>query len=318
MALITGDGSDDQDQIRTLLEDHIRSVTGLIQRLNKDIQSVQQQMRCQEELSQRAQGSVRTMELQQLAVLCDLRGRVGRCDDSVARLAADFRCTNERIYKLIRQHHGSHTLMEAKLRELETQVRLVCSRASRGDPPDHITALLGQTLDTKLKALSEQLRAQMSAAQERLQREQDSALAEATSKMDKLTQPIKNKTSSDEAVLERFSQLSAKVDRLEREQQQQQQQQGASQLESRWEEMIDRRVEEMIDSRVSKLEQHLWRELQEMKGETNKGFTVVHDSLGSLRQVLEARIKLEKEQLLRELRGEEREAHREDAKGSQG
>ncbi|KAL2093368.1 hypothetical protein ACEWY4_010680 [Coilia grayii] len=313
MALISSDGYEDQEQIRALLDDHIRSVTALIQRLNKDIQGVQQQMRAQEELTQRSQTSVRNMELQQLSVLCDLRGRVGRCDDSIARLTADFRCTNERIYKLIRQHHGSHTLMEAKLRELETQVRLVCSRAARGDNPDHTSALLGQTLDTKLKTLSEQLRAQVSAAQERMQREQDNMLAEATCKIDRLTQPIRNKTkSSDEAMLERFSQLVAKVDRLERGQQ------GALQSERRREEMIDRRLEEMIDSRVGKLQQHLWREIQEMKAETNKGFTVVHDSLGSLRQVLEARIKLEKEQLLRELRAtEDREVHRE-VTGSQG
>lgn len=38
MALISSDGYEDQEQIRALLDDHIRSVTALIQRLNKDIQ----------------------------------------------------------------------------------------------------------------------------------------------------------------------------------------------------------------------------------------------------------------------------------------
>ena len=48
------------------------------------------------------------------------------------------------------------------------------------------------------------------------------------------------------------------------------------------------------------------------------GFTVVHDSLGSLRQVLEARMKLERDQLLRQIRLKEEKGTGEEEKDSQG
>ncbi|XP_076154943.1 protein FAM81A-like [Alosa pseudoharengus] len=274
-----------QDQIRLLLDEHIRAVSALIHRLNKDIQGVQQQMQAQDEVTYRTQASVRKMEVQQLVVLSDLRARVGRCDDSITRLAADFRSTNERIYKLIRQHHGSQTLMESKLRDLEAQVRLQCSKAVRGRALDQTSTPSSNTLDTKLTA----------AGQSGL-REQECVLWDAVDKIAKLCQSIKNKTSSDEkAMVERCVQLSDRLTRLEISQRR------------RAPPHPDCSLEELIDRRISKLQKQLWEELQEMKAETNNGFAIVHDSLGSLRKVLEAKMKMERDRHLRCLRVEERE-----------
>ncbi|XP_062402516.1 protein FAM81A-like [Sardina pilchardus] len=279
------------DQIRVLLDEHIRAVSALIHRLNKDIQGVQQQMRAQDEVTHRTQTSVRKMEVQQLAVLSDLRARVGRCDDSIARLAADYRSTNERIYKLIRQHHGAQTLMESKLRDLETQVRLQCSKAVQGRALDQTSTSSSSTLDTKLAALSEQLRAQVAAGQSAVW-EQECVLRDAVDKMERLCQSISNKTSSDErAAVERCVQLSDRLTRLE------QSQRGRALPHP------DCSLEELIDSRISKLQKQLWRELQEIKAETNNGFAIVHDSLGSLRKILEAKMKMERDRILKRLRG---------------
>ncbi|XP_031418184.1 protein FAM81A [Clupea harengus] len=299
--------AEDQEQIRLLLDDHIRAVTALIRRLNRDIQGVQQQMRAQDEVTHGTQTSVRRMELQQLAVLSDLRARVGRCDDSIARLAADFRGTNERIYRLIRQHHGSQTSMEAKLRDLETQVSLVCSKAARGSTPDQTSIPSGNIEDTRFKALSEELKAQITSAQSCLKTERDSVLRGALDKIESLVQSMRNRSSGNEkAMLERYGLLSDKLDRLEETQ------------KKRGLPHPDRSLEEMIDSRVSQLQKKLWEEMQAMRAETNNGFTFVHDSLGSLRQVLEARMKLERDQLLRQIRLKEEKGTGEEEKDSQG
>ncbi|XP_030621182.1 protein FAM81A-like [Chanos chanos] len=277
----------DEESVRILLDDHIHTVTILVQRLSRDIEALQDQLRNHDDVDARTWSAVRSMELRQLSALSDLRGRVGRCDNNIARLGAEIRSTNENLHRLSKENHASKTVMESKLKEMEIQVCLICSQAEQNkskNTPDSQT-------DTKLKELSDELKTQITAIQNWLRKEQDSTLKEVVDKFERLCHLIKDKTDSNEKVtLAKYTQLLEKLDNLEEAQR-------ANTLPNQ-----TQNLEDMIDSRVTKIQKQLWEEMQEMREETNRGFTVIHESLGTLRQVLEARMKLEREQLQRQIR----------------
>nr|XP_033775518.1 protein FAM81A-like [Geotrypetes seraphini] len=62
-----------------------------------------------------------------------------------------------------------------------------------------------------------------------------------------------------------------------------------------------RRVVDKLNSRTTKIELLMNEELKEIKAELNSGFAAIHESIGSLRQVLETKMKLDKDLLQKQI-----------------
>ncbi|KAJ8407713.1 hypothetical protein AAFF_G00267570 [Aldrovandia affinis] len=278
-----------------MLDEHIRSITVLVQRLNSDIEVLQQQLQSRNEVTYGTHSAMRRMELQQLSVLGDLRGRVARCDANIARLSADLHSTSEHLQSLGKEQKISKAVLEAKLREVESQVSLMCSKVDQSTTIQEAkrkpTEGDSSVLDSKLKGVTDELKAQIIAVQSCMEKEQENTLKEVINKIEQLTQLIKNKiNSNDKAVQEKCGHLAGKLEQLEETQR------------AKEESQRGRGAEQTLNARISKIEQRLWEEVQSMRAETNTGFAVIHESLGSLRKVLEAKMKLEREQLERQIR----------------
>ncbi|XP_061078553.1 protein FAM81A-like, partial [Conger conger] len=273
---------------RLVLDEHVSSVTTLIQRLSRDIEVLQEKLPTQAEVTYGARSALQRMELLQLAILGDLRGRVARCDANISKLSADLHATREDLQSLDKEQKISKAALETKFQEVETQVSLMCSKVdqsttlkeARRKPTEGDSSLL----DSKLKMITDELKAQIISVQNWMDKEMENTLKEVLNRIEQLSKLIQNKiNSNDKAVQEKYSQLAGKLYTLEQTQRERSQR--------------GRDAEQTLKARISRVEQRLWAEVQDLRAETNAGFTIIHASLASLRKVLEVKIRLTHEQL---------------------
>ena len=88
-------------------------------------QSIDGQIRQREGASDGAQTAVRSLEVQHVTGLSDLRGRVARCDAAIARLAADSKTSNDSIRQLSLQQQQQEARLNDKLKSLDSKVCLL-------------------------------------------------------------------------------------------------------------------------------------------------------------------------------------------------
>ncbi|XP_036391439.1 protein FAM81A-like, partial [Megalops cyprinoides] len=305
---LQGRGVGDVQVVRLMLEEHIHAVTILVQRLNRDIEVLQEQLRARDEVTYRTHTAMQRMELQQLSVLGDLRGRVARCDANIAGLSADLRSTNEDVQNLSREQQTCKAVLEARLRKVESQLSLMCSKidqsASLQETKKKTPEGHSSQLDSKLKGVADDLKAHIFSVQSWMEKEQENTVKEVINKIEQLSQLIKNKSSSsDRAIQEKYSQLSGKPEETQRRKAELKRERGS---------------EQMLNARISRIEKRLWDEVQNMRAETNTGFAVIHESLGALRKVLEAKMRLEREQLERQIRQAQRRGGRPEQRETMG
>ncbi|XP_058874677.1 protein FAM81A-like [Acipenser ruthenus] len=141
-------------------------------------------------------------------------------------------------------------------------------------------------LEAKLEGVSEDLKGQLVSVQNSLEKEQERAVTECLTKIEQLSLVMKEQTDkNDKIVEERYGQLSMKLDKIEEIQKMNL---GSHRV---------KHAEEKENDRINKIE----KEIQDMRAETNAGFAAIHESLGSLRHVLETKMKLEKDQLQKQI-----------------
>ncbi|MBN3314303.1 FA81A protein, partial [Atractosteus spatula] len=283
---------------RRLLEEHIFNITAIVRRMNTNIEILREQIRTRDGVACGTNTAVRSLELHQVSTLGDLRGRIARCDASIARLSADIRSANEQIQSLSKDQQLSKAALESQIKDVDVQISVVYSKIEQSAALQEakIKASQGDTghqlhlLDTKLKIVSDELKGQMMSIRTWLEKEQENTAKEVIHKIEELSGLIKTTIdSNDRIVEEKYNQLSAKLDKIEETQKMNM---GLQRV---------KHAEEKLNARITKIEKQLWEEVENMRAETNTGFAAIHESLGSLRLVLEAKLRLEKEQLQKQI-----------------
>ncbi|KAK1158183.1 hypothetical protein AOXY_G24438 [Acipenser oxyrinchus oxyrinchus] len=290
-------GVGEQDA-RQLLEEHIQTITAIVSRLNRDIEVLQEQIHARDGVSYGTNTALKSLEMQQLCSLGDLRWRIARCDASISRLSAEVKTTQESIQNLAKEQKSSKADVECKIKHIEIQISRVLGKieqsvaqqeakikANREDSSHQL-----HLLEAKLEGVSEDLKGQLVSVQNSLEKEQERAVTECLTKIEQLSLVIKEQTDkNDKIVVERYGQLSMKLDKIEEVQKMNL---GSHRV---------KHAEEKEKDRINKIEKEIWKEIQDMRAETNAGFAAIHESLGSLRHVLEAKMKLEKDQLQKQI-----------------
>ncbi|XP_019513070.1 PREDICTED: protein FAM81A [Hipposideros armiger] len=384
---------------RLFLEEHIRNITAIVKQLNRDIEVLQEQIRARDNISYGTNSALKTLELRQLSGLGDLRGRVARCDASIARLSAEHKTTYEGLQHLNKEQQAAKLILETKIKDAEGQgsetitpsdprahppaspnykVQLVAlpdqgvwpvtSRNSGTQPaacsiveyslrpclimnpslqpclhlessqwqhlageqslgphlikysceaqpvalpnrgihpaappfqgiqpattPNqrivlHLTCRLSHF---RFKGTIEELSNQILSARKWLQQEQERIEKELLQKIDQLSLVVKENNGASERDMEKkLSQMSARLDKLEESQKKHVEVQRTKQ------------EEEKVHGRISKLELRMSADMKDIKAEVDAGFTAIYESIGSLRQVLEAKMKLDKDQLQKQI-----------------
>ncbi|TNN42821.1 Protein FAM81B [Liparis tanakae] len=103
---------------RTLLEDHILTTTHIVKQLSADIQALQRQMAQRDSVASGTAMAVRSLDQKNGAVIGDLRGRVARCDASIATLSADMSGAERRAVRLQQETADLRSAEDTRLKEL--------------------------------------------------------------------------------------------------------------------------------------------------------------------------------------------------------
>ncbi|XP_014353616.1 protein FAM81A isoform X2 [Latimeria chalumnae] len=289
----------EEEQVaRQLVEEHIRNITAIVKQLNRDIEVLQKEIHARDNISYGTSSAVKNLELQQISGLGDLRGRVARCDGSIARLAADLRVTYEGVQNLSKEQKTAKVVLESKIQGVEGQISQLLNKIEQSMTEQESKIKIAQgdsnhqlhLLDDKLKGIIEELRGQILSARDWLKKEQKLTEKELRQKIEQLSLTIKDKTETNERTMEeRFIQVSLKLDKIEEKQK--------MNLEAQRVKL----VEDKLSARINQIEKKVWKEIQDMKAETNGGFATVYETIGSLRQVLEVKMKLDKDQLQKQI-----------------
>ncbi|XP_028813445.1 protein FAM81A-like isoform X2 [Denticeps clupeoides] len=268
---------EDTDETCLRLDGHGHSVTVLVLKLSSDMEVLWEQARAQDAITHKTQFAIMKLEQRQSSALTDLRGRVARCDDSIAAVAADLHSTKDNFWRLRKEHSVSTKLLESKIRELENKVHLIDRKAELANALAKTQEISERDMSSdiaRLKALSEEMKAQVASVQSWLKEAQESLLTS----VERLDHLVKHKT------------LYKKLDDMEDTQR------------LRAVQIHEDNMEEIVDEKIHKIQERLRQQTQEIRTEMNTGFAIVHDSIGSLKAVLKAEMRLEKEQLLKQVR----------------
>ncbi|XP_069654201.1 protein FAM81A isoform X2 [Haliaeetus albicilla] len=283
---------------RQLLEEHIRNITAIVRQLNRDIEMLQEQIRVRDNLSYGTNSTLKSLEMRQLSGLGDLRGRVARCDAGLARLSAEHKITYERLQSLTKDQHTSKLILESKIKEAEIQISHLLSRVEQSIMQQEAKLKIAykdsnqqlHLLDMKLKNATEELSSQILSARSWLEQEHERIEKELVQKIDQLSLTLKENTEMSERAIEmKFNQMVEKIDKIEEIQKITMEAHEAKQ------------TEEKINIRIGKLQNEINEDIKEMKAEVNAGFAAIYESIGSLRQVLEAKMKLDRDELQKQI-----------------
>ncbi|KAF7241485.1 Protein FAM81A [Varanus komodoensis] len=283
---------------RQLLEEHIRNITAIVRQLNRDIEVLQEQIRVRDNLSYGTNSTLKSLELRQLSGLGDLRGRVARCDAGLARLSAEHKVTYERLQNLSKDHQTTKLILESKIKEAEIQISHLLSRIEQSIMQQEAKLKLTykesnqqlHLLDTKLQDVIDYLSNQIASTRTWMEEEHKRFEKEFLEKIEQLSLAIKEKSEMDSRALEvQFREVQGKLDKMEDTRKIAVEEPGAKGAEGG------------VSVQLSKIQMDINADIKEVKAEVNAGFATIYESIGSLRQVLEAKMKLDKEELQKQI-----------------
>ncbi|XP_030046267.1 protein FAM81A [Microcaecilia unicolor] len=281
-----------------LLEEHIRNIIAIVKHLSKDIEVLQENIHIRDNINYGTSSAVKNLEMHQLSVLGDLRGRVARCDANISRLSADHKTIEDKLQNLSKEKQTAKVIMDSKIKDVEQQISQLLSRIDSATTDQETKLKLTQKegneqlylLDMNCKGMTEDLKSQILSTRNWLEQEQERVEKELLQKIEELSLSIKeNREMHERAVAEKFHQMSVRLGKIEEMQ------------KPNVETHQMRRSVDKLNARITKVELLMNKEIKEIKAELNSGFAAIHESIGSLRQVLETKMKLDKDLLQKQI-----------------
>lgn len=275
-----------EKKARNLLQEHIRTITTVVKRLSREIESLESEIRSRQSQVEGHSTAVKNLELHHVAGVTDLRGRVARCDSVIQRLVSDMRSNNEVISDFKQKQELAMKDLRDQISAQEKSIANLTLKMEKSvmDQANSLEKLKGDAdhrvvqLDSKTKTVVEDIRGSIS-----------SNRLWAESEYFKLTQEFQTRLERFEALMvERQEKLErrvdhylAKVDRILEEE------------KSKYYNIWEVRLKE-VKSEQEKVMHH---SVTQMKDEYRQGFNSVHESISSLQKVFHAKLKLVEDDL---------------------
>ncbi|XP_048359267.1 protein FAM81B isoform X4 [Sphaerodactylus townsendi] len=102
-----------------LLENHIQTITSIVKKLSHDIEMLERQIKTRDDVTSGTNFAVQSMDHKHLQGVGDLRGRVARCDASIAKLSGDTNIIRYEIQKQEREIHAIQSTLENYTNNIE-------------------------------------------------------------------------------------------------------------------------------------------------------------------------------------------------------
>ncbi|XP_043532999.1 protein FAM81A-like [Chiloscyllium plagiosum] len=274
-----------------------------------EIMVLQEQIRTQDYAIPRSNTVMKSLELHHPNGIGELRGRVARCDASIAKLTADMISVYEGIQNLSQEQQRAKLTLEAKIKDIEGQISELLQRVEesireqerkikftggqKSEQP-HLLDIGGQKMSQvnldRMKSITEDIKDQALSVCSHLEQKLARKEQELLHQIELISLTVKDKTErSEKSIEERLNQLSVKLDRIE----------AIQKMNS--EIYSIKNVEKKLSMIILSIEEKMWKEIDDVEAATKIGFSAIYDSIGSLKHILEAKMKQDKDKLQKQI-----------------
>ncbi|GFO50433.1 protein fam81a [Plakobranchus ocellatus] len=290
----------EEKQARGLLQEHIRTITACVNKLNGDIATLEASIKARDSAHVTTNSAVKNLEVHHVQSLTDLRGRVVRCDSSISKLSGDIRSCFESIKQLSHQQQEMQSRMMDRMHGLEAQLVTLNGHIERssGESRMKLQHLEGDTntqmsmIDAKTRQLIDELRANLQSTQSSVEIEREkteqrllAAIEKSEANHDLTVERLMKKIDEGQYVTD------ARIAKLE------------DLLNESRNHMNDAHssLESKLLSRMDRTVQKHTEEIAKLKRECREGFTTVHESISNMKTVMEGKRKILEDQLRKEI-----------------
>ncbi|KAM6391947.1 protein FAM81B [Rhynochetos jubatus] len=105
-----------------LLENDIQTMTSIIKKLSQDIEVLEREIRTRDGAAVETNFAVQSLDHKFIQGLGDLRGRVARCEASIAKLAGDISIIRHEAQKTDKEIYGLHSALKNCIGDFEKKV----------------------------------------------------------------------------------------------------------------------------------------------------------------------------------------------------
>ncbi|XP_053556448.1 protein FAM81B [Bombina bombina] len=281
------------------LENHMQTITQVVKQLSKDIEALENQILARDNVSTGTSFALQSLDKKHLFGIGDLRGRVARCDASIAKLSGDVSAAKHELQMQGKEIHSLKATMDTNMKEVDARVMQLLAKMessiseqsykvqnAQGEQ-HHERQLLDYKLGELLTDVRDQIQNQRTWTESQLQR----TAVEQAKHIDQLLNTVREKMDvTEKRFHDNLHHLTIKVDNTEE----------IHKLESKLSKL--KHTEDKISARMAKFETQIWDEIENMKSEYKAGFQSIQDSLNSLQQIQETKVKLESKKVQRDIK----------------
>ncbi|XP_049650612.1 protein FAM81B [Accipiter gentilis] len=284
---------------RQLLENHIQTITSIVKKLSQDIEVLERQIRTRDGAAVETNFAVQSLDHKYIQGLGDLRGRVARCEASIAKLSGDISMIRREAQKTDKEVYGLHSALKIYVGDFEKKVMQLLGKieTSNSDQSSNLKTVQGdqhhelQLLDFKLTSILSDFRDQMQAhrkwTEARLTRSEEDQAQHRHQLLNWVQERLER---AEKRVEEKLLLLSLKLEQIDKPQKYEKQ---LNQMKS---------DEKNLHARITRFERQIWKELEEIQNEYRSGFQSIRESLELLKQIQNTKLKLEKKKIQKDFK----------------
>ncbi|KQK82448.1 hypothetical protein AAES_206443 [Amazona aestiva] len=284
---------------RQLLENHIQTITSIVKKLSQDIEVLEWQIRTRDGAAAETNFVVQTLDHKYSQCLGDLRGRVARCEASIAKLSGDISFIRHKAQKTDKEIYGLHSTLKNYVADFEKKVMQLLGKieTSNSDQSSNLKTVQGdqhhklQLLDFKLASVLSDFRDQIQTHRKWTEAQLTRSEEDQAQQRHQLHDSVKERLErAEKRVEEKLLSLSLKLEHMDKPQKYEKQ---LNQMRS---------DEKNLHERLIRFERQIWKEIEEIQNEYRSGFQSIHESLELLRQIHNTKLKLEKKKIHKDMK----------------
>ncbi|KAM9214012.1 protein FAM81B [Leptosomus discolor] len=282
-----------------LLENHLQTITSIVKNLSQDIEVLERQIRTRDGAAVATTFAVQSLDHKYIQGLGDLRGRVARCEASIAKLSGDISVIRREAQKTDKEIYGLHHALKNCVGDFEKKVMQLLGKieTSNSDQSSNLKTVQGdqhhelQLLDFKLTSTLSDLRDQIQTHWKRTEAQLTRSEEDQAQHRHRLLNSVQDRLErAEKRVEEKLLLLSLKLEQMDKPQ--------------KYEKQLNQKKsdEKNLHARITRFERQVWKELQEIQNEYRSGFQSIHESLELLKQIQNTQLKLEKKKIQKDMK----------------
>ncbi|XP_010212179.1 PREDICTED: protein FAM81B [Tinamus guttatus] len=323
-----------------LLQSHVQAVMGAVKQLCRDVEVLEMQIRTRDNATLESNFALQSLDRKYIQGFGDLRGRVARCEASIAKLAGDINTIKHEAHKTDKEIYGVRSALEKCVSDFEKKVMQLLGKikTSSSDQSSNLKTVQGDPFQIPRQANPDAHRHHpLSASHVQLHptlgtpselhrvghptssNEPISINTMLASTLNDFKAQIQTQQKWTEMQLSRYEQdqayhrsqlLHSVKERLETAEKRLEEKILLLSLKleranrsHKYEKQLDqmKNDEKALQARITMLERQVWNELEEVQREYRSGFQSIRESLELLRQIQNTKLKLEKKKIRKDM-----------------